>query len=64
MERNKRKVIFLLKAKDLDREIELDSGDTNIKKALEVLLDNWSEYGLDHSLFGEIESLRIVLREE
>lgn len=64
MERNERKVVFLLKSKGLDREVELGSGETNIKKALSILLDNWSEYGLDRGLFGEVESLRIVLREE
>ena len=63
MGENKREVVFLLKGKSLDREVEIDSGETSIRKALKTLASNWDRYGLDNGQFGEIESLRIVLRE-
>ena len=63
MSSKERQVIFLLKGKSLDSEIELDSGETDIRKALERLANNWDSYSITNSTFGEIESLRIVLRE-
>lgn len=63
MEGNKKEVIFLLKGKDIDREVEIDSGETSIRKAIKTLSDNWGLYELSNSQFGEIESLRIVLRQ-
>ena len=63
MEGNKKEVIFLLKGKNIDREVEIDSGETSIRKAIKVLSDNWDLYELSNSQFGEIESLRIVLRQ-
>ena len=64
MKKKIREISFLIKGSELEKEVEIVSSKTSIGGAIKDLANNWDEFGIDKGLFGEIESLRIVLRKE
>ena len=59
----KYEISFLIKGSRLDKETEIVSGETSIRKALENLVNNWDSFGIDQGTFGKIESLRVISKE-
>ena len=60
-----RKIVYIIDLIESDKEIkvEIDSGESTIKKAVENLNNNWNNLKLDSKLFKHIEKITIAAKD-